>query len=121
MEIKDLIQTGDWKGEKHVPVIEVKEKGEWVVVEVSVGKEIPHPNTPEHHIQWLELYFQPEGSKFPFLVGRWEAAGHGYGDSTLFTDPYLIARFKTEKSGTLYALSFCNIHGLWSSSTELKL
>jgi len=51
--IKDLYQNGDWKLEKHVPSIEaavdIKNKNLFVVT-VSVGREIPHPNTTEHHI-----------------------------------------------------------------------
>lgn len=26
------------------------------VVRVVVGKAVPHPNTVEHHIEWIELY-----------------------------------------------------------------
>ncbi|HPI98301.1 MAG TPA: desulfoferrodoxin family protein, partial [Synergistales bacterium] len=47
MKLTELVQTGDWKGEKHVPVIEAPESvsgGEVFKVEVSVGKEISHPN-----------------------------------------------------------------------------
>ncbi|RKZ00666.1 MAG: superoxide reductase, partial [Candidatus Hydrothermota bacterium] len=29
--------------------------------------------------------------------------------------------FKTEKSGTILAASYCNIHGLWENSKELKV
>ena len=53
MKLGDLIQSGDFKGEKHVPVIESPAKvkaGEAFKVCLSVGKEIPHPNKPEHHI-----------------------------------------------------------------------
>ncbi len=129
MDLKDLIQLGDWKGEKHVPAIEIKgkaKKGEKIMIEVSVGKEIPHPNTTEHHISWIEVYFLPEGEKFPYLVGRYEFAAHGASTqgpdtSTIYSEPYLVSSIKTEKSGTIYALSFCNIHGLWSNSLELKL
>jgi len=28
---------------------------------------------------------------------------------------------KTQKPGTLMAMSYCNIHGLWQSSAELEL
>jgi len=54
MKVADVVQTGDWKAEKHVPVIVAPgsvKAGEKFVVEVSVGKEIPHPNTTEHHIR----------------------------------------------------------------------
>ena len=77
MNIGNLFQTGDWKNEKHSPVIEILEKGEKIKVRVSVGKEIPHPNTTEHHISWIEVYFLPEGEKFPHNLGRFDLAAHG--------------------------------------------
>ncbi len=119
--LKETIRSGDWKGEKHVPVIEILKTGDEIEVEVSVGKEIPHPNGPEHHISWIELYFIPEGSKIPFLIGRYEFSAHGYGETGLIAEPKLKVSFKTGKSGKLHALSFCNIHGLWESEKELKL
>ena len=127
--IKDLLQTADYKSEKHVPLIEAQDKvkkGEWFEVTVNVGKEIPHPNTTEHHISWLELYFLPQGEKFPQQLGRFECSSHGASvqgpnTSTVYTQPSLTCAFKTDKPGTLLAESFCNIHGLWESSKELTL
>ncbi len=110
------IQTGDWKGEKHVPVITWERKGETVEVEVSVGKEIPHPNTVEHHIAWFELYFLPENGKYPIMVGRVAFTAHG----DPLTEPKAKFYLKTQKKGTLIALSYCNLHGLWSSETKLE-
>ena len=78
--IKDVLQTADWKSEKHVPVIEVQDKpkkGEPVKVNVSVGKQIPHPNTTEHHIDWIEAYFLPKGEKFPYQLGKFQFCAHG--------------------------------------------
>ncbi len=116
--IKETISSGDWKGEKHVPVIEIADKKEGMVkVEISVGKEIKHPNTLEHHISWVELYFTPEGERFPKMVGRAAFCGHG----DMITEPVAAFRFSPGKSGKLHALSFCNIHGLWESDYELKL
>lgn len=114
------IQTGDWKGEKHVPTIIVESAtAEEVKVKVHVGEEIPHPNTFDHHIAWIKLFFQPEGGKFPIEVGSYDFSAHG--ESEVFTEPLVIASFKTPKGGTLQAISYCNIHGLWESSEELKL
>src|SRR5512137_2440884 len=124
-----LYQAGDWQKEKHVPVIEgpgkVK-KGEAARLTVSVGKGIAHPNTTEHHIAWLEVYFLPDGEKFPYLVGRYECAAHGASiqgpnTSTVFTVPEISIAVKTEKAGTLLAASCCNIHGLWESSHSLAV
>jgi superoxide reductase len=121
------IQTADWKSEKHVPVIEVSkiEDGK-VYVKVSVGKEIPHPNTTAHHIKWIDLFFLPEGEKFPAEIGYMSFDTHGESvqgadTSSVYTEPVTKFVFKTTKSGTLMATAYCNIHGLWKSEQELKI
>jgi len=122
----ELFRTEDWKKEKHVPVIEILErKGELVTVRVSVGKEIPHPNTTEHHIRYIELIFWPEGEPYPFHVGRAEFNAHGESvkgpnTSTVYTEPIAAFTFKTGKPGKLIAFSYCNIHGLWKSEETLQ-
>jgi len=126
-ELKDLLQSADWKAEKHVPVIEAPDKVNKSVffkVTVSVGKEIPHPNKTEHFIGWISLYFQPQGEKYPYQIGRAEFVAHGASingpdTSTVYACPEITIVFKTEKSGTIFASSYCNIHGLWQSSREL--
>ncbi len=128
-QMKELFQTADWKKEKHVPVIEAAErakKGEAVQVSVSVGKEIPHPNKTEHHIRWIEVYFQPDGAKFPLQIARFDFTAHGESaegpdTSTVYANPSAVCSFKTEKAGTLIASSYCNIHGLWESSKRLEV
>jgi superoxide reductase len=127
--MKDLYQAADWKKEKHVPAIEAPDsvkKGGPVTVTVSVGREIPHPNTTPHHIRWIEVYFQPEGGKFPFQLGRFDFTAHGESPdgpdtSTVYTAPAIHCTFQTEKAGTIMASSYCNIHGLWASSKPLAI
>ncbi len=128
-ELKDLYQAADWKKEKHAPAIEAPDavsKGSPVTVTVSVGREIPHPNTTPHHIRWIEVYFQPDGGKFPFQVGRFDFTAHGESPdgpdtSTIYTVPTVHCTFKTDKPGTILASSYCNIHGLWASSKALAV
>lgn len=128
-ELKDLYQSADWKKEKHVPVIEVPsqaKKGEFISLTVSVGKEIPHPNTTAHHIRWIEVYFLPAGEKFPYELGRFEFNSHGESiqgpdTSTVFSHPEAALRVKTDKSGVIFASSYCNIHGLWQNSKEINV
>lgn len=128
-EIKELFQAADWKKEKHVPVIEAPDKlkkSEFSKISVCVGKEIPHPNTTEHHIRWICLYFLPQGEKFPYEIGRTEFNAHGESTqgpntSTVFTHPQASFSFKTDKAGTILATSYCNIHGLWQSSKEIMV
>jgi len=128
-ELNELLQSADWKKEKHAPAIESPEtakKGEPVTVSVSVGKDIPHPNTTAHHIRWIELYFLPDGAKHPVELARFDFTAHGESPdgpdtSSVYTAPSGMCTFKTEKTGTLLASSYCNIHGLWQSSRRLAI
>jgi superoxide reductase len=120
--LSSLYQSGDWKGEKHVPVIHAPnsiKKGEIVEVNVNIGEEIAHPNTFEHHISWIKVYFKPEGRNFPIEIGSYDFAAHGEYD--VFTEPSVSLKFKAEKSGTILATSYCNIHGLWENSKEIAV
>ncbi len=117
-----FIQIGDWKGEKHVPVIHAPETvkaGEAFDVKVSIGDAVPHPNTFEHHIEWIKLFYLPEDGKFPVHMATFDFRAHGEGNA--FTEPAGLANIKLEKSGTLYALSYCNIHGLWGNSVKITI
>ncbi len=123
MAINNYIKSGDFKGEKHVPVIEAPVTvavGEKVQIEVSVGKDIAHPNTTEHHIRWIKLYFIPKGTQLPYEVAGIEfnvhgESGAGANEGPAYSEPHavLVTSFKT--SGKLIAASYCNIHGLWES------
>ncbi|MFW9907227.1 MAG: class II SORL domain-containing protein [Candidatus Thorarchaeota archaeon] len=124
---KNWIQTADWKSEKHVPAIEITKKGDGLYhIHVSVGKEIPHPNTTAHHIKWADLFFLPEGEKFPVEVGYCTFDHHGESakgadTSGMYSEPYSIFVFKNKKAGTFMATAYCNIHGLWKSEADLKM
>jgi superoxide reductase len=128
-DFKDLLQSADWKTEKHVPVIEGPDKiskGQALEIKVSVGKQIAHPNTTEHHIKSIEVYFLASGEKFPSQLARFEFNAHGESvqgpnTSTVFSEPKVSTVFKTEKSGVIIAIAYCNIHGLWKSEKEVKL
>lgn len=114
------IRTADWRQEKHVPIIQLKEVkfGEPIEVMVVVGKEIPHPNKPEHHIAWIDLYFVPEKGDTPIQLGRVEFMGHG--EMNTWTEPRAIFTVKLPGPGKLVAFAFCNLHGLWKSEIEVR-
>ena len=117
--ISSLVKSADWKAEKHVPVITFPggfNPNEPVEVEVSVGKEIPHPNTVEHHIAWIALYYVAEGSQLPIELARADFSAHG---KEAFAEPVLKATVKLPNPGTLHAVAYCNLHGLWESEHGL--
>ena len=129
MSIGDQYQSADWKAEKHVPVIdctdEVNAKENFQVT-VTIGKEIAHPNTTEHHISWVQLFFKPEGEKFTHQVGSYEFSAHGESAEganagPVYTHHTVTASLNITKPGTLIATSLCNIHGLWESEVAIKV
>ena len=125
----EQIHRADWKTEKHVPVIEGPDEvsaDKNFSVTVSIGKEISHPNTTEHHIRWIQLYFKPEVDKFIYQIGNFEFTAHGESAEganagPAYTNHSVTASLKINKSGTLMATSLCNIHGLWESSLVIKI
>ncbi|KPK24885.1 MAG: Neelaredoxin [Dehalococcoidia bacterium SG8_51_3] len=125
----ELFQTADWKTEKHVPVIDCAgqvKAGDLFIATISIGKEIAHPNTTEHHIRWISVYFHPNGEKLPYEIGRFEFSAHGESvdgpnKGPVYTNHEVAISLRINKPGTLYATALCNIHGLWSSEKEIRL
>jgi len=129
MKFGEVFKSADWKTEKHAPVIEVADHvkaGEPVKIELSVGKEIAHPNTTEHHISWIKLYFVPENQKTPYEVGSFDFNVHGESSAgankgPVYCQPFTAVCAKFEMSGTLIATSYCNIHGLWETAKTITV
>jgi superoxide reductase len=129
MAIAEGIQSADWKAEKHAPVIESPDKAgvdERITINASVGKEIAHPNTTEHYISWIQIFFKPEGEKFTVQLADHKFSAHGESaaganQGSAFTEPMASVDVKLKKSGTIIALSYCNIHGLWESEKSITI
>ena len=127
--IDELFQTSDWKKEKHVPLIECPDSassGTLFDIKVSVGKEVSHPHTTEHHIRWIQLFFQPQDEKVCYQIANIELSAHGEStagpnEGPVNTHHAASVSAMLKKSGTLYATCFCNIHGLWESSKEITV
>ena len=127
--LSEQFQNADWKKEKHVPVIECPDtipSGQIFEVKLSIGKEIPHPNTTDHHIRWIALYFRADDEKFTYEIGRYTFDAHGESAAgadkgPAYTDHTVTARLSINKSGVLFASALCNIHGLWENSKKITV
>ena len=117
MDFTELFKAPESEGkEKHVPIIE-RGKGhggthENIVI-VTVGKEVAHPNTIEHHIVWIDLFGVKKETNQVIFIGRCEF-------SATISEP--TATFKVvnlDQYKALGAISYCNIHGVWKSTLEL--
>jgi superoxide reductase len=128
VDLNTLFKAADWQTEKHAPAIDIdmEEDPKGIKIKVMVGKEIAHPNTTAHHIAWIDCYFLPADENFAVHVGKAEFNAHGASaqgadTSTLYTRPSVSFVLNTEKSGTVIAFSYCNIHGLWQSELEVTV
>ena len=103
--------------EKHVPIIDAPSSataGKPFNVTITVGKTVPHPNTVEHHIKWIQLYAQEDGSQYAAEVAKFDFG------ATL-ASPTVTVPVMLKKNSTLYALEHCNIHGIWDYSVKVSV
>jgi superoxide reductase len=84
--------TTDAAKEKHVPVIEQVPGG----IKVKVGS-VPHPMTPEHFIQWIEVI--ADGKICRRFLNPGEAP----------------EAFFPIEAAQITVREYCNLHGLWKA------
>jgi superoxide reductase len=115
---QNIIPPEKEKGqEKHVPMITapaMANKGEKFTVTVQVGKVVAHPNTLEHHIGSIELYSLADGTSALTRIGS-VSLGPTYADPTVTFSVML------QSPSTLYALAYCNIHGVWDNQVQIHV
>ncbi|MEM2922164.1 MAG: class II SORL domain-containing protein [Candidatus Bathyarchaeia archaeon] len=103
------------KVESHTPKIECPdtvEADKLFKVKVSVG---PHPNTVEHSIRWIEVYFYEENRPFnPVHLAT-------VSFTPVYSEPNVELNIKIGKPGTVYAVEYCNLHGLWEGRKEINI
>ncbi len=100
---------------KHTPVIEIEKEGELYKITIEVGKEVKHPNEPSHNIQWIDIYFQPEGKEIVHIA-RIEFKAHG--EYNNYTEPKATVYAKLDGRGKIIAIAYCTLHGLWKAEKE---
>jgi len=115
MHTCELYKTAETEGkEKHVPELEIMKgsgKDGKDVVRITVGKDVSHPNTVEHHIAWAQLV-GVKGNGMVIDLGKVNFA-------PAYTEPSADFHVKLDDFKSLVATSYCNIHGLWESSVDL--
>ncbi|MFA5887047.1 MAG: desulfoferrodoxin [Patescibacteria group bacterium] len=90
--ILQVANTVDASKEKHVPVIEINDKG----VLVKIGA-IPHPMEDKHYIEWIEVVADGNAERIFLKPGDKPEA------------------FFCCKPRQITARAYCNLHGLWQA------
>ena len=113
MKFGEILKSKEAEGkEKHVTIIEIDKgtKKGVEIVRVIVGKEVPHPNTMEHHIDWVELYGVKKGGQV-ISLGRATFA-------PTYTAPNVRFQVTAGVFKALCAVGYCNIHGVLENCIE---
>lgn len=103
------------KVKSHTPRIDAPDSvkaGKLFEIKVTLG---PHPNTAEHSIRRVDVYFYEEERPFnPILLATVML-------TPAFAEPNVQLTLKLRKSGTLFAIGYCNLHGLWEARKEIRV
>jgi len=95
---------------KHSPVIicdTETQRNKPFNVKVRIGKTVKHPNSPEHHYQYIQLW------NLETLIATIKLERASFGDLPIHIEANFT--FVPKVSLRLRALAYCNKHGLWQS------
>ena len=81
------------------------------LVEIMVGREAPHPNSPEHYIVWIQAFGVLKDGHILDL-GR-ETFKPCIGK------PVYAFDIDVSKFDHLFSFSYCNVHGVWEQHLEV--
>lgn len=98
--VTDIDAVGDFE-KKHTPYIALEPLADGKTrVTVEVGHYFPHPNQPDHFIQWIHVYAGDANiAQFDFsAVAAW---------------PHASVVVDVAAGTTIRAIENCNLHGLW--------
>lgn len=97
--VTDLDAAGDFE-KKHTPYLSAERIGDLVHVTVRVGHWVPHPNQPDHFIEWIAVH----AAGAP--VARFDL-------SAVAVQPDVVCVLAVDPGTPLVAMESCNLHGVW--------
>ncbi|MGA2367643.1 MAG: desulfoferrodoxin family protein [Dehalococcoidia bacterium] len=115
VRFSDLIRGRTSEGkEKHIPFIEMAKgqgPGGKDLVEIEVGRQAPHPNTPEHYIVWVQAFGAKKDGQVLDLGRQVFRPGSG--------KPVYKFEIDSSQFKHLFSFAYCNQHGVWEQHLEL--
>ena len=103
MTIVDDYEGADDFTRKHTPFVEVMNLGDGKYsVIVTVGKDIAHPNQPDHWIEYLEVFANGAPiATYDFAAG--------------VVAPKVMCVATLEPGTPITVFERCNLHGVWAA------
>lgn len=104
--VTDLDAADDF-ARKHTPFVAVAAGAAGAsTVTVEVGHYVPHPNAPDHFIQWIALVV--DGAE----IARVDL-------SPVATAPAVSFSVTLDAGTSVRAIAHCNLHGLWAADVTV--
>jgi len=103
--VKDFAASDDF-AKKHTPYVTTEPAGDATLVKIEVGREVPHPNGPDHYITMIELF----AGMTP--IARFDL-------SPAVTHPAVSMVVSLPKGTIVRAIEHCNLHGWWAYEVTL--
>jgi desulfoferrodoxin-like iron-binding protein len=99
--VTDMNAASDFEN-KHTPSIDCTREGDKLRVHINIGHGVPHPNQPDHFIEWYELRVNDVPvERFAF--------------GAVVADPDVTCVLNGIDAGSkITAIESCNLHGLWA-------
>jgi superoxide reductase len=103
--VANLSAASDFE-KKHTPHVDISTDGDMTTLTVTVGRDVPHPNQPDHFIAWIALY----AGDAP--IARFDL-------SPVVTWPVVSATVELQPGTIVRVIEHCNMHGLWAAEVTL--
>lgn len=107
----------------HTPVIECPDKVEAdkiFQIKISLGNGTGHPDTTEHHVRRLSLYYSDSEGRTVRQITGVEFESHSP-DRDALSRYETIVDAKIAQSGLLHAMAYCNLHGLAEAIKQITV
>ena len=122
-ESRSNLKTMERNTDSHTPVIECPDKveaGKIFRIKLSLGNGTGHPDTTEHHICRVSLYYSDSDGKTVRQLAGVEYDSHSPERDALSRYETTIDA-KISESGVLHAMAYCNVHGLAEAIRQITV
>jgi superoxide reductase len=117
------LKPAERKTQSHTPVIGCPDKVEAdkiFQIKISLGDSLGHPDTNEHHVCRVSLYYSDSEGKTVRQIAGVEFQSHSPGKDALSRYETIIDA-KIAESGVLHAMAYCNLHGLAEAIRQITV
>ena len=98
----DDLEAADDFSKKHVPFVECARDGDVCSITIEVGHYFPHPNQPDHWIEYLEVFANGAPiATYDFAAG--------------VVAPKVTCVATLDPGTPITVFERCNLHGVWAT------